>query len=76
MKCIHCDEIISLDDAVQHSCFIGKDIFMDSENNLFSESRNTSSISESINMSSNLEHVNVNKQRKHKFFRNTKLSYI
>jgi len=55
MKCIHCDEIISLDNATQHSCFIGKDIYMDSENNLFSES---------INMSSISDHVNVNKQRK------------
>jgi len=67
MKCIHCDEIISLDNAAQHSCFIGKDIFMDSENNLFSES---------INMSSISDHVNVNKQRKHQFFRNIKLLYI
>jgi len=65
MKCIHCDEIISLDSAAQHSCFIGKDIFMDSENNLFSES-----------MSSISDHVNVNKQRKHQFFRNIKLLYI
>jgi len=68
MKCIHCNEIIiSLDNAAQHSCFIGKDIFIDSENNLFSES---------INMSSISDHVNVNKQRKHQFFRNKTFIYI
>jgi len=67
MKCILCDEIRSLDSAAQHSCFSGKDIFMDSKNNLFSES---------INMSSISDHVNVNKQRKHQFFKNIKLLYI
>ncbi|XP_071642136.1 uncharacterized protein [Temnothorax longispinosus] len=37
MKCKHCDEIISLDDAAQHSCFVGQEVFMDNENNLFAE---------------------------------------
>jgi len=44
-----------------------ENIFVDSENDLFSES---------INMSSISDHVNVNKQRKHQFFRNIKLLYI
>ncbi|KAL6265769.1 hypothetical protein P5V15_002580 [Pogonomyrmex californicus] len=41
MKCSHCsEEIISLDNALQHSCFIRKDIFINNENNLFTQTEN------------------------------------
>lgn len=41
MQCKHCKEIVSFDDAEYHSCFIGKDVYMDSENNLFTNAEET-----------------------------------
>ncbi|KAL6250906.1 hypothetical protein P5V15_010294 [Pogonomyrmex californicus] len=45
MKCSHYfEEIISLDNASQHSCFIGKDVFINNGNNLFTQTENKPAI--------------------------------
>ncbi|XP_071629089.1 uncharacterized protein [Temnothorax longispinosus] len=68
MKCKYCEENVLLDEAANHACFIGKQIFMDEENNLFVQSDNeqlaTCDESASINENLSTETCNthVNKQ--------------
>lgn len=35
MNCKHCSSQVAADEASNHPCFVGKEIYMDNENNLF-----------------------------------------
>lgn len=66
MQCKHCnEEITSIDNATNHPCFIGQDIYMDDENNLYTN-----------NVEQTIHTKEKDKQRKYRNFLKYKIFVI